>query len=251
MRVTVKTDVSRRGLRPAVELAQERPHGDRLRYMAGCRCDQCRKANSVYESQRQQARRAGDWNGIVVADKARKHLLKLSAAGVGRRAVAAATDVAETIICEIRSGRKTHIRARTERKILAVSADMASDHALIGAQESWRLIQEMLAAGFTKARIAREMGFVMPALQIGRDTVLVSTAHRIALIHRRLMNSDEVLVPAKTAQRLLQNLLEEGYRLERLAERLGVSVGECLVRRTRVTRGFEARVRALHEELTT
>ena len=65
--------LAQRGLKPASELAAKRPHGDRLRYVAGCRCDLCRKANSTYERERQKARAAGDWNGIVDAAKARQH----------------------------------------------------------------------------------------------------------------------------------------------------------------------------------
>ena len=103
-----------RGLRPAVELAEGRSHGTRVRYLGGCRCTDCRQANTQYERDRQKARAEGDWNGIVDAAAARQHLLDLAAQGVGRRAVADASDVPGTILCEVRSGRKTKIRARTE-----------------------------------------------------------------------------------------------------------------------------------------
>ena len=95
-----------RGLRPIAELAAGRPHGTRLRYLAGCKCDACRKANSSYESERQRARKAGDWNGLVDASKARRHLRRLSRQGVGRRVVSEVSDVAESILQQIRSGEK-------------------------------------------------------------------------------------------------------------------------------------------------
>ena len=60
-----------RGLKPITELAAEKPHGTRLRYIAGRHCFQCRRANSDYERQRKAARLAGDWNGLVPAERAR------------------------------------------------------------------------------------------------------------------------------------------------------------------------------------
>lgn len=72
------------GLRPVAELAADRPHGDRLRYMAGCRCKECRAANTAYETQRALARKAGDWNGVVSAARARSHIAVLSAAPTSR-----------------------------------------------------------------------------------------------------------------------------------------------------------------------
>jgi hypothetical protein len=111
-----------RGLRPVAELAADRPHGHRLRYLAGCRCFHCRRANSDYERERAAARAAGDWNGIVDAAPARRHILALSRRGVGRRMVAAASDVGLSVIADIRTGRKMRIRARTERQ-----ADMGAD----------------------------------------------------------------------------------------------------------------------------
>lgn len=61
-----------RGLKPAAELAKVRPHGTRLKYVGGCRCDACRSANSAYERDRQLARKHGDWNGLASARRARR-----------------------------------------------------------------------------------------------------------------------------------------------------------------------------------
>lgn len=176
-----------RGLR-LLELAEAKPHGDRLRYLGGCRCAACRRANTDYENARRTARKAGDWNGVVDAAPARAHLLKLGRLGIGRRAVAAATDIADTVLQEIRSGKKPRIRARTERKILAVTKTCASDGALVSARRTWRLIGELLDEGYTKQRIARELGSKakVPALQVSRDMVLLRTAHKVEVVHRRL-----------------------------------------------------------------
>jgi hypothetical protein len=179
-------DMAQRGLRPASELASRRDHGDRLRYMGGCRCDLCRAANSRYECERARARKAGDWNGIVPAVRARAHLKKLSRQGVGRRAVQAATDIADSVLFKIRSGERSQIRARTERKILAVNKAVAGDRSLVCAAATWRLINDLLAEGYTKTFIAKRMGYTRPALQVGKSQVTVRMAADIVKIHKEL-----------------------------------------------------------------
>jgi hypothetical protein len=177
--------LSSRGLRPVAELGADRPHGHRLRYLAGCRCFHCRRANSDYERERQAARAAGDWNGIVDAAAARRHIRALSRQGVGRRIVAAVSDVALTVIQDVRSGKKRQIRARTERRILAVTPACRGDAALVSAAETWKRIEWLLEEGFTKARIAQELGAKTPALQIRRDKVTARTAAKVAALWRR------------------------------------------------------------------
>lgn len=174
-----------RGLRPAAELAANRQHGDRLRYIAGCRCDACRRANSAYENERQRARKSGDWNGIVSADAARKHMLKLSRHGVGRRAIGAATDIADTVLSDIRRGVKHRIRARTERLILAVTLAIASDHALQSAAPTHALIAELIEEGYTERFLAQRLGYAHPYLQFG-ELITVRNAARVERLHREL-----------------------------------------------------------------
>lgn len=178
--------MSERGLRPVAELGAEKPHGTRLRYMAGCKCLRCRMANSNYETMRSRARKNGDWNGIVNAGPARRHIMRLSAAGVGRAQVSAASDIAFSIICSIKSGKRKHLRARTLRKILAVTTDCRADRAVVDASKTWRLIGLLLEEGYTKARIARELGRKTPALQVHRERVYASTAAAIERVYLRL-----------------------------------------------------------------
>lgn len=175
-----------RGLRPAAELAATKPHGTRIRYVGGCRCDACRAANSAYERIRQKARREGDWNGVVDAGNARAHLRKLSRQGVGKNAVAAASDVPRSVIHEIRLGRKPRIRARTERRILAVTKAMASDRALVSAARTWRLLEDLLEEGYRKGMIARRLGYRGYGIQLSRGQVTVRNAARVERLHREL-----------------------------------------------------------------
>lgn len=175
-----------RGLKPAAMLAANRDHGDRLRYLGGCLCDKCRRANTAYECARAKARKAGDWNGIVSAAKARYHMLALSEHGIGRRAVQAATDISAIVLQEIRSGTKKNIRARTERKILAVTREMASDHALIHAADTWTLINKLIAAGYTKTQLAKLLDYTTHALQFKHDQITVRNAHEIRKLYNKL-----------------------------------------------------------------
>ncbi len=177
------------GLKSAAELAAQHPHGVRIRYMGGCRCLKCRMANANYEKQRAKARACGDWNGVVDAIPARKHIRKLSRQGVGYKMVAQAARTSSTIVLDIRMGRRTRARARTVRQILAVTAEMArGDAALVSAASTWRLIDLLLEEGFTKASLARHLGMRSPALQINRRRVTVRTRDAVWRLHRRLMS---------------------------------------------------------------
>lgn len=181
------TALASRGLRPAADLAAEKPHGTRLRYIAGCKCFQCRRANSDYERARKAARAAGDWNGLVSADKARAHMLSLSRAGVGKRAVAAATDICMTVLQDIRTGKKRQIRARTERKILAVTSQMVSDHALVKPGRTYQRIKHLVEEeGFTKAELARRLGYANGALQFKRTRMTARNVARVETLYRSL-----------------------------------------------------------------
>jgi hypothetical protein len=180
------TDLAARGLKPITELAAEKPHGTRLRYIAGCKCFHCRRANSDYERSRKAARLAGDWNGIVPADKARAHLMSLSRRGVGKRAVQAASDVCQTVLTDIRTGKKSQIRARTERKILAVTPAMVSDRALVKPGRTFRLIAALKDEGFSKAELARRLGYRNEALQFKPNRMTARNVARVENLYRSL-----------------------------------------------------------------
>lgn len=252
--------LSERGLRPVAELARDRLHGDRLRYMAGCRCTECRRANTQYEIARSQARKAGDWNGIVLAAKARAHMDKLSRLGIGRRVVHDVSGVANSSLVNIINGRKQTIRARTERAILAVTVQAAADHALVDAAPTWRLLDELIADGYSKAALARALGYARPAIQFKRANVTVRNAYEVARLHERLRMCD-----ARQTVQLLQDLSEEGFHrryVERLlrerAQQRQADAPDLQVRRRpsghlvlqRIRQSTADLVRELHAELT-
>ena len=51
------------------------------------------------------------------------------------------------------------------------------------------LIEELVAAGYTKAHLARALGSParIPVLQLGREHVLASTAQAVEQLHARLV----------------------------------------------------------------
>jgi len=206
-----------RGLRPVADLAKDRPHGDRLRYLSGCRCDECRRANTNYEKARAAARKSGDWNGIVSASRAQKHIKALSAHGIGRRAVGDVCGVAETTLVEIISGRKKNIRARTERAILAVTRDAAADRALIDASPTWKLLDELIANGYTKSYLAAQLGYKTRALQLNRKLVTVRNAYEVQRLFEKLRT-----VPAGPTLKRLDMLVDEGYTSRQIHDRFSV-----------------------------
>jgi len=242
------------GLRPVVELARGRAHGDRLRYLAGCRCADCRRVNSAYENMRSKARKAGDWNGLVPAGKARSHLAALSRLGVGYRAVADVADVSRCVLQKIINGQRGNIRALTERAILAVSTDAAADRANIPAGPTWALLDELIADGYSKAELARLMGYKTRALQIGRARVTVRNAYDVEKLHARLR-----FVDARPTLRRIAALEEEGFGRSLIVKRLAalaVETGappefppDLTVRKGRLRADTEALVMALYERL--
>lgn len=112
--------------------------------------------------------------------------MKLRRRGVGKIAVAETTDIAKTVLQQIISGARTQIRARTERKILAVTSSMLSDHATVPAASTWARIQSLLEEGYTRAQVRTALGIKGKAIQFGKRRVLAVTAAKVERVHRKL-----------------------------------------------------------------
>jgi hypothetical protein len=169
------------------EACAARPHGTRQRYIGGCKCVPCRAANSRYESERQHAKRNGDWNGIVDAAPAREHIQQLSRQGVGRHSVAAASDVPDSILWGIVTGTRPRCRARTLRKILAVDEGARAGNARVDPGPAWSMLDELIDRGYSKAQLAKWMGLKMPAIQLRRDTpISLRSAVRVEQLYLKV-----------------------------------------------------------------
>lgn len=162
-------------------------HGTRAKYVCGCRCDACRTANRMYARKRAKTRIFHGGNPLVPAEPARLHLRRLSRDGVGRRAVERASGVPNSILLEIRTKRKAMIRRSTEKRILDIGLEALADHALVPADKTWKRINELIEEGFTKAELARRLGYARPALQIRKDRITVETERKVGRFYDMIM----------------------------------------------------------------
>jgi hypothetical protein len=144
---------------------RSKPHGDKLRYRAGCRCLLCRAANATYESDRYRARKNGDWNGLVDAGPARRHIRKMARRGVGEKSFER-HGVVPSLRRLIMLGKRKRIRARTEKAVLAVDSTMCSDGCLVDAGPTLRIIDGLLDRGYDAAQLAEWLG--RKNLRLGR-----------------------------------------------------------------------------------
>jgi hypothetical protein len=206
-------------------------HGTRVRYVSGCRCDACRAANTAYIRELVREKRAGNGNPAVSAERARAHLEGLSRQGVGRRSVADTADVSETVLSQIKSGARQSIRKETERRILAVTPEMAADHALIDAAATLHMVQDLVDAGFTRKHLGERLGMKKGELD-RRSKVTVKRAAQIARLHKDLSRSEDLVVDASQAKKLIKKLLMEGYRMHQIAARSGLEEKDLAMART-------------------
>jgi hypothetical protein len=173
-------------------------HGTRVRYVAGCRCEPCRLANNAYARMRMKLKRLGEGNPLVDAARTRRHLERLSKAGVGRRTIADIARVPESTLCALRKGTRLHLRAATAARILAVGTDVRTDASVISAEATWRLIDRLREEGYTKGAIAQKLGNKRAALQIRKDRVTARTQARVERLFRELVG---VRPPRRRAKR--------------------------------------------------
>jgi len=78
----------------------------------------------------------------------------------------------------------------SRRPDLAVSLDViGGDCSLVPADSTMRIIEKLLAEGFTKQELARRLGSTakVPALQLRRDRVTARNRHKVEQLARELL----------------------------------------------------------------
>lgn len=166
-----------------------REHGTHVKYVVdGCRCDECVLANNRYERER----RARIDPPYVAAGPAREHCRELMAAGVGLKQIAKASGVSHGALSKLiygdharGRGPSKRIRPETMSKILAVTPSAAAGGARVAAGPTWKLLDEMIAAGVPKAQIAEQLGQRGPGLQLSRNLITSRNARAVVGLHRR------------------------------------------------------------------
>lgn len=114
------------------------------------------------------------------AAKARRHIEKLSKAGVGRRTIQDISGVGDTTLQEVKSGKKTRIRARTEKAILEVTAEATTCARLVDPGDLLQRLDALrLAHGWTRRELARRFGFKSNVCQFNPLRMTAENVHRV------------------------------------------------------------------------
>lgn len=140
-------------------------HGTRSRYVAGCRCTPCRKANTVSESDRRRRQLYGAPGAYVPSSAARAHLHALLAAGHSVRAIARAAGVSRQTVIRLQraEGRRPaegRVHATTAARLVELSPgglDVA-DGAFVNARGAQRRLKALMAIGWTMPALADALG---------------------------------------------------------------------------------------------
>lgn len=174
----------RDGYRPVLDDAE---HGTRAGYAKGCKCDDCTEANNTYNR-----RNDTDGTDLVPATRARGHLRLLEGQGAVMKAAARAAGLNIKTLTEVKDGVLARVRPETEQAILALTLQAAKDAERPGRWETvpagptWALIDDMVARGWPKSWISREIGQDGRALQLKRTSVSVQNAYAVEELHRAL-----------------------------------------------------------------
>lgn len=150
-----------------------RPHGTRARYVKDkCHCAECKAANTAYHAAWSRRNLERQWGArppaLVDAEPARQHVHALMEAGCGYKRVAVLAGVTPGVIAKLLYGARhrgqgpsSRIRPATERKLLAVKADIA-DGTKVDATGTRRRLQALMSLGWSASELGRRIG-VLPS----------------------------------------------------------------------------------------
>jgi hypothetical protein len=170
-------------------------HGTHAAYaLDKCRCEGCRFAHGMYE--RDRARRIEP--AYVGAEPARAHIAELRAVGVGLKQVSKVSGVSHGALWKLvygvpGRGPSKRVRKSTLDRVLAVTARDAAAGSKVSATSTWARVDEMVAAGVPRVRIAEAIGQRGPGLQLGREFVSARNARAVTDLHRRWRAGDLAL----------------------------------------------------------
>ncbi|MEU3990174.1 hypothetical protein AB0F24_17660 [Streptomyces platensis] len=165
------------------------PHGERARYLRGCRCTECSNANYRYTSrlrldyQRGQRRRTSP-------DRAATRIHQLLNKGWSQTQISDASGVGRRGIGDIVQKARPSISRETERKILAMRPGPPPPPRDVEATGTVRRLRALIAVGHSSSSIATELGMHPDALgKIARHElphVRTVTAQAVASIYTQL-----------------------------------------------------------------
>lgn len=170
------------------------PHGTRARYLTGCACPPCHRANADY-AKRYRLRTHGNRDAFTIpAGPAVEHVRHLRSLGMSTAAIAEASGLPRGTIRNLARG-----QARTHREtadaVLAVTPASVNTGYWVGATGTARRLQALHALGYTWAELAAAIPHaraMMLNIVYGRQEYVTGrTADRV----RRLYDQWAMRVP--------------------------------------------------------
>lgn len=128
----------------------------------------------------------------IPAAQARRHLCNLRRRGVPQAVLAAASGFSERRMAAIMSGETKFLKPGTHDAIMAVglSSMLQAQRGKVSSEPSKRLVAEILAAGYSKGWICRELGLQRNLLAFDA-TITAARAQKIRQLHDRLWLANE------------------------------------------------------------
>jgi transcriptional regulator with XRE-family HTH domain len=168
-------------------------HGTRASYVKGCKCAECRTANSRY-SKLQAYRSAAGISMLVDAEPIKAHVAMLREAGIGRRTIAMRAGVSQTVVDRL-VGINTEkpcyrVRPATARRILSVQPGDVARGSILDTTGTSRRLRALVAIGWTQTELARRIGWSVcnlnSVVMARRPSVTVGTARMVAAMYDEL-----------------------------------------------------------------
>lgn len=162
-----------------------------------CRCEPCTVANREYARTQYRRMMGYEERPTVPADTARKRLKALLREGYSLRTIAKAINANEIALARLLKQvagrpRAKRVRRITERKLLDFEMGdvIRAEYGFVPAAPIWSLVNGLLAAGMTKAAIARHITPGAVSLQIGHLRVGWRTAKAIMELYREVIGGN-------------------------------------------------------------
>ena len=234
-----------KGLPPA----EHYPHGTRARYVAGCRCDECKGANRQAYHKRQA--RAKELAEQITTEKADAPQVWTAPDGTKKvRIYKRACPGVHGKPCPHGS----HLRKDSKGGVCGRCRMKLDWNGLVGATKARNHLRELSQQGVGYKSVADAAGIsesVMDKIRSGkRKRIRAKTAKKILEVDAGAV-ADHGLVDAKETQQLLKEMLKAGYTRTDLAERLGseAKTPALQLKKDKVTAKNAQKVRKLYKEI--
>lgn len=220
--------------------AEHYPHGTRARYVAGCRCGECKKANKVayHELQRRAIEAAQEietppvpvgqvWTAPDGTKKVRQY--KRACPGVNGAP------------CP----KHSHLRKDSKGGVCGYCRLQLVWNGLVAAEPVRKHLLKLSRRGIGYKAVAAACDVsktnLMKILNGTKTLVRKSTADRVLAVDRGAI-ADHSLVPAARTWKIVRRLLEEGFTRSSLAKRLGYKSPALQFRKDFVLASTEAKL---------